>query len=384
MESISLNAKNDNSVDSRAVKSQRGPRSSDKRCLRVAVLCLSLLNALLWFGLIYLGYHYQNTAAELATVKADLSECLQTSDYSISSPTEEKDLLNGRNTEMTEELERLQSLVISGNKTLSECVQTLAKERDLTNARETEMTEELERLQSLDQNTAAELATVKADLSECLQTSDSSISSSTEEKDLLNGRNTEMTEELERHKNLPLSWIQTLFEGLQTLAKERNLTNAGENEMTEELEGQKKNLCEQGKTCPIGWRMFNCSCYLPSSESGTWDEGRTDCRNRGADLVVIDSHEEQVFLSAILSELTNKHAWIGLSDREKEGTWEWIDGSPTSKGPTYWEKDQPDNGGGDPRFPDEDCAYMYTSSRYTLWNDRPCENSWGWICEKAA
>ncbi|KAM9335516.1 C-type lectin domain family 10 member A-like [Symphorus nematophorus] len=173
-----------------------------------------------------------------------------------------------------------------------------------------------------------------------------------------------------------------LSEHIQALAKERDLMIARQTEMTDELE-RLKSLSKQVKTCPIGWRMFSCSCYLLSSNLGTWDEGRTDCRNRGADLVVIDSHKEQMFLSAILSELTNKHAWIGLSDREKEGTWKWIDGTP--KGPTYWAKDQPDNGGGDPRFPDEDCAYMYTStSHYTLWNDVSCKLSLRWICENTA
>lgn len=49
-----------------------------------------------------------------------------------------------------------------------------------------------------------------------------------------------------------------------------------------------------GQTCPTGWTMFNVSCYLLSNESGSWEKGRQDCRARGADLVIIDSHEEQV------------------------------------------------------------------------------------------
>lgn len=48
------------------------------------------------------------------------------------------------------------------------------------------------------------------------------------------------------------------------------------------------------KTCPSRWSMFSCSCYLLSGRSGSWDEGRKDCRDKGADLAVIESPEEQV------------------------------------------------------------------------------------------
>lgn len=48
------------------------------------------------------------------------------------------------------------------------------------------------------------------------------------------------------------------------------------------------------KTCPTGWEMFSDVCYFLSGTSGNWDEARRDCRDKGADLVVIDSSKEQV------------------------------------------------------------------------------------------
>ncbi|KAM3862196.1 C-type lectin domain family 4 member E-like [Diretmus argenteus] len=81
------------------------------------------------------------------------------------------------------------------------------------------------------------------------------------------------------------------------------------------------------KTCPAGWWMFSCSsCYLLSSETNSWARSRQDCRDRGADLVVIDSPEEQAFLTTLTSGPT--FIWIGLSDDKEEGTWKWIDGTP--------------------------------------------------------
>lgn len=40
---------------------------------------------------------------------------------------------------------------------------------------------------------------------------------------------------------------------------------------------------------------------------------------------------------------------------------------------------QPDNGGGDPKWGEEDCVQVQTDA---LWNDLSCSASIKWICEK--
>ncbi|KAM7406933.1 hypothetical protein PAMA_002910 [Pampus argenteus] len=107
------------------------------------------------------------------------------------------------------------------------------------------------------------------------------------------------------------------------LTEERNLLNASLAEMSKKLQ-RLQSLSAQNQTCPTGWRMFSCTCYFISITSDSWEKGRQDCRDREGDLVVIDSPEEQEFLSKIAKQST----WIGLSDREKEGTWKWTDGTP--------------------------------------------------------
>uniref|UniRef100_A0AAZ1Y284 C-type lectin domain-containing protein n=1 Tax=Oreochromis aureus TaxID=47969 RepID=A0AAZ1Y284_OREAU len=129
------------------------------------------------------------------------------------------------------------------------------------------------------------------------------------------------------------------------------------------------------KTCPSRWSMFSCSCYLLSGRSGSWDEGRKDCRDKGADLAVIESPEEQNYLIT----LTQNPTWIGLNDKEEEGKWKWIDGTPLTL--KYWESNQPDNGAGDPRWGEEDCAHIRTHAN-NFWNDRSCGASLLWVCEK--
>ncbi|XP_067088045.1 C-type lectin domain family 4 member E-like [Osmerus mordax] len=83
------------------------------------------------------------------------------------------------------------------------------------------------------------------------------------------------------------------------------------------------NQFETKVTCPAGWLKFGCSCYYVSTEKKNWADSRQDCIGRGADLVIINSPEEQAFLNNL-----NKGVWIGLTDTVTEGTWIWVDGTP--------------------------------------------------------
>ncbi|KAI3355674.1 hypothetical protein L3Q82_004265 [Scortum barcoo] len=112
--------------------------------------------------------------------------------------------------------------------------------------------------------------------------------------------------------------------------------------------------------------------------SASWEQSRRDCRDKGADLVVIESYEEQELLTKIIKKFT----WIGLNDREKEGVWKWIDETPLTQ--AYWfRKQPPDNGGGDRQLGEEDCVHMrHDVKTEENWNDLRCDASLQWICEK--
>uniref|UniRef100_A0A3B4UN77 C-type lectin domain-containing protein n=1 Tax=Seriola dumerili TaxID=41447 RepID=A0A3B4UN77_SERDU len=130
--------------------------------------------------------------------------------------------------------------------------------------------------------------------------------------------------------------------------------------------------------CPVGWRRFSHACYFLSCNTGSWEKGREDCRAKEADLVIIDSLEEQTFLSNLVKEETL--AWIGLTDEAMEGTWIWIDGTPLSL--QYWRNTQPDNGGGDQSLGEEDCGQIILGTNdLKNWNDLPCKTDVKWICE---
>ncbi|XP_044202934.1 C-type lectin domain family 4 member F-like [Thunnus albacares] len=92
--------------------------------------------------------------------------------------------------------------------------------------------------------------------------------------------------------------------------------------LTEERDELKKKLTDFVHD-QQGWVYFNGSFYYISLDTKTWNESRTDCLQRGADLVVVNSEEEQEFINRY-----RKRMWIGLTDSEREGTWKWVDGTP--------------------------------------------------------
>ncbi|XP_025758156.1 CD209 antigen-like protein A [Oreochromis niloticus] len=83
--------------------------------------------------------------------------------------------------------------------------------------------------------------------------------------------------------------------------------------------------------CPDRWTRFGSSCYFKSTERKTWSDSRRDCQDKGADLVMINSKEEQEFIN----ELNMRgESWIGLERYSQKHEWKWVDGSLLTE--TFW------------------------------------------------
>uniref|UniRef100_A0A3P9IKW6 C-type lectin domain-containing protein n=1 Tax=Oryzias latipes TaxID=8090 RepID=A0A3P9IKW6_ORYLA len=86
------------------------------------------------------------------------------------------------------------------------------------------------------------------------------------------------------------------------------------------------------KRCPKGWKKFGSSCYYKSTEQKTWTDSRSSCHFVGSDLVVVNSKEEQEFVSTLNQ---NSESWIGLiaerSFQKQKHEWKWVDGSPLTE-----------------------------------------------------
>ncbi|KAL6467007.1 hypothetical protein MHYP_G00248110 [Metynnis hypsauchen] len=106
--------------------------------------------------------------------------------------------------------------------------------------------------------------------------------------------------------------------------------------------------------------------YFISTGRKIWTESRQDCRERGADLVIINNKEEQDFIEILRR---GQRAWIGLTDRETEAAWKWVDGSALTT--AFWGHNEPNNSAGD-----EDCVVTgCKSDRVKNWADFPCNDS---------
>ncbi|KAL7841270.1 hypothetical protein SRHO_G00249610 [Serrasalmus rhombeus] len=148
--------------------------------------------------------------------------------------------------------------------------------------------------------------------------------------------------------------------------------------LTEErsqLQNTNTKLSYLEKAIQEGWRAFNSSLYFISNEKRSWTESREDCTERGADLVIINSREEQEFVDSFCS-CKDASVFIGLTDAESEGIWKWVDGSALTT--AYWMSGQPNNGGWKGQ---QDCA-VTRSEAGKRWNDKPCQDLLYWICEK--
>uniref|UniRef100_A0A8C2L4V7 C-type lectin domain-containing protein n=1 Tax=Cyprinus carpio TaxID=7962 RepID=A0A8C2L4V7_CYPCA len=63
---------------------------------------------------------------------------------------------------------------------------------------------------------------------------------------------------------------------------------------------------------------YKCSFYYVSTEIKNWTESRINCMERGADLLMINSTEEQEFMKKIVCSTS---VWIGLTDADEEVSW---------------------------------------------------------------
>ncbi|KAL7403597.1 hypothetical protein ABVT39_002746 [Epinephelus coioides] len=135
--------------------------------------------------------------------------------------------------------------------------------------------------------------------------------------------------------------------------------------------------CVSSQQCPADWSEINSRCYFLSTEEKTWEESRKYCRSKDADLVVINSEQEQGALYR-LDGNADLLFWIGLKDTAGTNRWKWVDGSVLTE--PFWQSGQPDHGGPNNV---EDCVEMYHRNPVQAnWNDAPCGAQRRWLCER--
>ncbi|XP_043846203.1 CD209 antigen [Dromiciops gliroides] len=150
----------------------------------------------------------------------------------------------------------------------------------------------------------------------------------------------------------------------------RDLRAKEQAEVSQFIKQLNKTLDAFCHSCPCDWTLYKDSCYQFSKDRKPWEVAREACEADGSHLVIISSSEEQKYLKQKAT--SNYRWWVGLTDKKKEGTWHWVDGTTLQQ--SFWNEGEPNNIG------DEDCCELTSQG----WNDAPCSMENYWICEREA
>ncbi|XP_012498180.1 PREDICTED: C-type lectin domain family 17, member A [Propithecus coquereli] len=137
----------------------------------------------------------------------------------------------------------------------------------------------------------------------------------------------EVVEELKMLTFQQMAWQANVtgIAGLAGLKKDIDHVRADTNQSLVELRGL---LDCRRVTCPEGWVPFEGKCYYFSPNTKSWDEARKFCQENYSHLVIISSFAEQNFVAK--AHRSPRVYWLGLHDKDKEGDWRWLDGSPVT------------------------------------------------------
>ncbi|KAI4893308.1 hypothetical protein NFI96_032346 [Prochilodus magdalenae] len=312
------------------------------RWYRPAAVCLGLLCVLLLVVITVQWIKFTIERDQLQTSYTNLSK--------------ERDQLQTNNTDLAKERDKLQTSYTD-----------LAKERDQLQTSYTDLAKERDQLQTSYTDLAKErdqLQTSYTDLAKERDKLQTSYTDLDKERDQLQTSYTDLAKERDQ--------LQTSY---TDLAKERDQSQKKRDEFKKqfsELDTEiyiNNSLSTDTYINQLGWR-FSSSLYYISTEKKSWRESRQDCTERGADLVIINSREEQEFINSLRGDRT---AWIGLSYRRTERVWRWVDGSAVDTG--FWTRGEP--------YSYRDCVVTgYGSDAVQNWFNYDCDVLHYWICEK--
>ncbi|TWT95129.1 C-type lectin domain-containing protein [Neorhodopirellula pilleata] len=130
-------------------------------------------------------------------------------------------------------------------------------------------------------------------------------------------------------------------------------------------------------------KLFGSNYYKVLQADVSWEQAALYCQQIKGRMVVINSPDENDFVTRLGKEVNLDRVWIGITDRQKEGEWVWVDGSK----PSFSKWHRWGNGHSEPNdFNGEDYG-MLSIVEGGDWHDVP--NSYienvarGFVCEWA-
>ncbi|XP_069106625.1 perlucin-like [Argopecten irradians] len=136
-------------------------------------------------------------------------------------------------------------------------------------------------------------------------------------------------------------------------------------------------------SCPEGFERHGYRCYKVFTDHVKWVDAKQYCQIYGADLLEIDSAQEEFIVEGMIKRLHGTvHGeevfWTDGTDLLMEGEWRWAGQGGESRliqGYTHWADGQPSNDNGN-----ENCLAIRAQFKYE-WNDDKCSRLKAFICE---
>ncbi|KAK2822607.1 hypothetical protein Q5P01_022672 [Channa striata] len=133
--------------------------------------------------------------------------------------------------------------------------------------------------------------------------------------------------------------------------------------------------------CPPKWIKFESKCYSIDTRRVTWEDARTQCINKGGNLVSIPTRRVQAFLITKMAEVASTSLWIGLNSLKQDGFY-WTDGKPRRYTNWGYSKNQHRSGTFYKRWNEEDCVVMTNNPTLVIgkWIIKSCNDTNGFVC----
>ena len=125
-------------------------------------------------------------------------------------------------------------------------------------------------------------------------------------------------------------------------------------------------------SCPSNWVENEGHCFLwgRTGVKKSWEAAEQFCRGEGGHLPSVTSKAINDYLKKSKGV---DPIWIGGSDKEEEGVWNWVDCTSFRNATfTAWAHHQPSSG------KDQHCLELWSSS----WNDNVCHKQNNFVCTK--
>ncbi|XP_053119455.1 macrophage mannose receptor 1-like [Hemicordylus capensis] len=126
--------------------------------------------------------------------------------------------------------------------------------------------------------------------------------------------------------------------------------------------------------CPKDWKRHDFYCYLIGETFQTFSEAKLFCEDHRGSLTSVENRYEQAYLTSLVGLHHENYFWIGLSDVEQPGTFNWTNGDKVLF--THWNSKMPGQNPG--------CVAMRTGTAAGLWDILSCEEKAHFFCKQKA